>query len=342
MWRFVQLFDGRSHLKLSLVCDDIYQLHLWNHTMQSYYNANIDALQHHSSSVVGSSLAELKTLVNKHQVLKLGIMIELNAGQRIGIEPFTDEGKKEIIDIANTINTEEYSHNLYLRGLQIYDGQASHFRSEKERQSSVDKNVKIANWALDILNDCNISRESLIISGGSTGTFEYECASGVYDEIQCGSYIFNDADYERNGSSVQWKQSLTVLSTILNIYDRNDDKSEGKRVCNLLDIGLTSYSSDSGLPIPLKYHRPIYVLEEDPNLEKFIDLSLADIKKDVWVQNMGDEHTMVGGVEFNVGGRVEFQPSHCDTTNNLYNHIVLVKNGRVHGCWLIDGRGPGN
>jgi hypothetical protein len=31
-----------------------------------------------------------------------------------------------------------------------------------------------------------------------TGTFEFETASGVYTELQCGSYIFMDADYGRN------------------------------------------------------------------------------------------------------------------------------------------------
>jgi hypothetical protein len=31
-----------------------------------------------------------------------------------------------------------------------------------------------------------------------TGTFELESASGVYTELQCGSYIFMDADYGRN------------------------------------------------------------------------------------------------------------------------------------------------
>jgi hypothetical protein len=31
-----------------------------------------------------------------------------------------------------------------------------------------------------------------------TGSFEFEAASGVYTELQCGSYIFMDADYGRN------------------------------------------------------------------------------------------------------------------------------------------------
>jgi len=36
------------------------------------------------------------------------------------------------------------------------------------------------------------------ITGAGTGSFEFEAASSVYTELQCGSYIFMDADYRRN------------------------------------------------------------------------------------------------------------------------------------------------
>src|SRR3974377_1744500 len=36
------------------------------------------------------------------------------------------------------------------------------------------------------------------VPGAGTGSFEFEAASGVYTELQCGSYIFMDADYGRN------------------------------------------------------------------------------------------------------------------------------------------------
>jgi len=36
------------------------------------------------------------------------------------------------------------------------------------------------------------------IAGAGTGSFEFEQASRAYTELQCGSYIFMDADYGRN------------------------------------------------------------------------------------------------------------------------------------------------
>ena len=40
--------------------------------------------------------------------------------------------------------------------------------------------------------------ECKTITGGGTGTYLLEASSGVFTEIQPGSYIFNDADYARN------------------------------------------------------------------------------------------------------------------------------------------------
>jgi 3-hydroxy-D-aspartate aldolase len=36
-----------------------------------------------------------------------------------------------------------------------------------------------------------------IVGGGGTGSYYFESASGVYNELQCGSYAFMDADYGR-------------------------------------------------------------------------------------------------------------------------------------------------
>ena len=37
-----------------------------------------------------------------------------------------------------------------------------------------------------------------LVTGAGTGSFVYEAASGVYGEIQAGSYLFMDRDYADN------------------------------------------------------------------------------------------------------------------------------------------------
>ena len=38
---------------------------------------------------------------------------------------------------------------------------------------------------------------AVLVSGGGTGSYYFESNSGVYNELQCGSYAFMDADYGR-------------------------------------------------------------------------------------------------------------------------------------------------
>ena len=56
------------------------------------------------------------------------------------------------------------------------------------------------------------------ITGAGTGTFLLEGASRVFNEIQPGSYVFMDADYNRNAWEEGWprfEQSLFVLATVM-------------------------------------------------------------------------------------------------------------------------------
>ena len=49
--------------------------------------------------------------------------------------------------------------------------------------------------AVGALSDSGL--ECDIVGGGGTGSYYFEGASGVYNELQCGSYALMDADYGR-------------------------------------------------------------------------------------------------------------------------------------------------
>ena len=56
------------------------------------------------------------------------------------------------------------------------------------------------------------------VTGAGTGTWQHERDSGVYTELQPGSYIFMDADYQRNALAPDehhFEQSLFVLATVM-------------------------------------------------------------------------------------------------------------------------------
>ena len=57
-----------------------------------------------------------------------------------------------------------------------------------------------------------------IVTGAGTGTWEHELASGVWNELQPGSYVFMDADYARNtpgDGERRFEHSLFVLAAVM-------------------------------------------------------------------------------------------------------------------------------
>ena len=83
------------------------------------------------------------------------------------------------------------------------------------------------------------------ITGAGTGTFEFEAASGVYTELQCGSYIFMAADYSRNRDrdgepTKAFEPSLFVWATVMS--RPAEDRA-------IVDAGLKALAFDSGPPI---------------------------------------------------------------------------------------------
>ena len=85
-----------------------------------------------------------------------------------------------------------------------------------------------------------------IVTGGGTGSFYFEGASGVFNELQCGSYAFMDADYGRvldiDGDRLdqkEWENALFILTSVMS-HVRSDTA--------IVDAGLKVQSVDSGLP----------------------------------------------------------------------------------------------
>jgi D-serine deaminase-like pyridoxal phosphate-dependent protein len=81
------------------------------------------------------------------------------------------------------------------------------------------------------------------VTAAGTGTSEFEAASGVYTELQCGSYIFMDADYGRNRDRAPTKAfepSRFVWATVMS--RAAEDRA-------IVDAGLKALAFDSGPPL---------------------------------------------------------------------------------------------
>lgn len=150
------------------------------------------------------------------------------------------------------------------------------------------------------------------VTGAGTGTYAFEAASGLYTEIQPGSYIFMDEDYARNeweGSGIpRFEQSLFVWTTVMS-------RPTPQRA--VVDAGLKALSVDSGLPRVAGLEGVRYARASDEH-------GVLEVEPTACVA-LGDQLRLV--------------PGHCDPTVNLYDHYVCVRGGRVEAIWPITARG---
>ena len=200
------------------------------------------------------------------------------------------------------------SRNLRFGGIHAYQGAAQHLRTPDERKAAIAYAAERAAALAAALARAGI--EVPVITGAGTGTFPNEAASGVYNEIQPGSYVFMDRDYADNTAdpaAPRFSHSLFVLTSVMS---RRADFA-------VIDAGLKAHSVDCGNPVVAR--RP-----------------------DLTFSNPSDEHGILraaGGALPALDEVLRLIPGHCDPTVNLYDWIIAVRGGKVAEIWAIDARG---
>lgn len=232
--------------------------------------------------------------------IRLPVLVEIDVGAgRCGVAPGPDA-----VALAQRIAA---SPHLIFGGLQAYHGSAQHRRTPEERQAAIAQTTDHVRRTLEQLRQQGL--DCPIVGGAGTGTFPLEAASGLYTEIQAGSYVFMDADYARNQDPPPFRQSLFVLATVM---------STPKPGLVVLDGGHKALPTDSGPP--LVHGRP-----------------------DLRPGGLSDEHCKVEvppeAEAPRLGEKLWLVPAHCDPTVDRYDWYVGVRGGRVECLWPVAARG---
>ena len=251
-----------------------------------------------------ANIADLSAAAVKHGT-QIECLVEIDCGAgRCGVQSTED-----VVAIATAIDAAE---GLKFAGLQAYQGAMQHLDDYQERKAKIEIAVAMVAEAVAALK--SVGLECDIVGGGGTGSYYFEGESGVYNELQCGSYAFMDADYgrilDRDGKRIdqgEWQNALFLLTSVMS-HAKAD-----KAIC---DAGLKAQSVDSGLPVIFG-------------------------RTDVEYIKCTDEHGVIADPDgvLKVGDKLKLVPGHCDPTCNVHDWYVGVRNGKVEALWPITARG---
>jgi D-serine deaminase-like pyridoxal phosphate-dependent protein len=234
---------------------------------------------------------------------KLKLLIDIDPGMgRTGISA---------ADAAGLVSFVAQADDLEYAGLQCYAGHVQHIESRNERREA----------SLAALKDLAALRERLaadglapgIISGGGTGSFDIDPGAGILTELQAGSYIFMDRQYNDvwRGGTPPFETSLFVQTTVI---------SANRAGLATTDAGYKAFATDAEPP-----------------------LIAAGAPEGAAYFFFGDEQ---GGVLYSGENRklapgdvVTCVVPHCDPTVNLYDAFHVVRAETLAEIWPIDGRG---
>ncbi len=251
-----------------------------------------------------ANVADLSAAAVRHGTT-IECLVEIDCGAgRCGVTT-----TPAVVEIVQAIAA---APGLKFSGIQAYQGAMQHMDSYADRKAKIALAVAQVKDAVDTLKaeglDCDI------VGGGGTGSYYFESASGVYNELQCGSYAFMDADYgrilDKDGRRIdqgEWENALFLLTSVM---------SHAKADKAIVDAGLKAQSVDSGLPV---------VFGRD----------------DVTYVKCSDEHGVVADPEgvLKVGDKLRLVPGHCDPTCNVHDWYVGVRGGKVEVVWPVSARG---
>jgi 3-hydroxy-D-aspartate aldolase len=251
-----------------------------------------------------ANITDLSDAASRHGT-RIDCLVEIDCGAgRCGVGTAA-----EVVALAKAINA---APGLSFAGIQAYQGAMQHLVNYSDRQAKADIVIALVRQVLGALKaegiDCGT------VTGGGTGSYQFEGQSGVYTELQCGSYAFMDAAYGRvldqDGNRIDatgFENALFVLTSVMSHVKAD------KAVC---DAGLKVLSLDSGLPVVFG-------------------------RNDITYAQCTDEHGEIDDPDgvLKINDKIKLVPGHCDPTCNLHDWYVGVRGGKVESLWPVSARG---
>ena len=229
-----------------------------------------------------------------HSKVQLSVVVDVDTGMgRCGVLPGAP---------ALALAQLAAAQGLRLRGLIGYEGHCVRLPPGPGKVEAVQKAMGQLVATADLIRSHGLPIE--IVSAGGTGTHSISGRIPGVTEIQGGSYLLMDTDYQT--VCPEFELALSVLGTVIS-------RTGNERL--ILNIGLKEISGERGLPV-LK------------------NTAGARLRK------LNAEHAIVDILDPNlpaqVGDHLELWAHYSDATVNLHRRMFGVRDGRVEETFLFE------
>ncbi|MFN3523378.1 MAG: DSD1 family PLP-dependent enzyme [Phenylobacterium sp.] len=207
----------------------------------------------------------------------------------------------------------EAAPGLTFGGVQFYCGSQQHIEAFAERRAAIIERTDYLKSVIARLSAAGLAPK--IVSGGGTGTHAIDLELGVFTELQVGSYVFMDRQYEEcdltGDGRVPFETSLMLDARVISA---NHDRLV------TVDAGFKAFATEAGAP-------PI----------------LAGAPAGSAYHFMGDEHGCIvpprGERPPELGEVVTLAAPHCDPTVNLHDAYHVIQGDTLVDIWPLEARG---
>lgn len=240
----------------------------------------------------------------------LGVLIDVDIGQR----------RTGVTDPAQALPLAEIvaaAPRLSLNGVQGYAGQVQHIADFAERKRQSHASLALLGAVRDRL--AAAGHPCPIVTGGGTGSHALDPAAGVLTELQVGSYIVSDVEYDAvdlTGDGWRpYRNGLFVYTRVVSARHAGGDEN-----FVTIDAGSKSLAMD-GPPPRVAFGAP----------------------EGAVYSCVGDEFgrlTLPPGTKApQVGDLVGLVVPHCDPTINAFDWYHCVRGDALVDIWAIEARG---
>ena len=261
----------------------------------------------------------------------IGLVVDIDLGtHRTGVPP------EQVAALARLVAD---APGLQFRGIQAYLGHLQHLADLEARRAGCQAARQRLGALVGELTEAGLKPE--LVTGGGTGTYVEDLASGVFNEIQAGSYVFMDVEYEDcgaiDGQAWPFEQSLYIATSVVSARHKTHV------VC---DSGLKAHSVDgpparvvAGAPAGTP-GRPMgaeHSAQFHPAMMGVVKAAGSDFAGGI---SAADEDAAIAWPADapKVGDIVWLQPGHIDPTINLYDALLVVDEDGGFETWPVDAR----